>query len=219
VSDTTGFLYPFIEGDERDAGMLLTDLSRSAEAKVAASAHLRQATLQSSNDIIERAASAIADRLLRGGTLFTFGNGGSSTDAASLASLFVRPPWGQPLRARSLVDDSAVLTALGNDVGFELVFSRQLIAHASGADVVIGLSTSGNSRNLLRCFDEADGRGVLTIGIAGYNGGEMAASPHVRHCLVVDADSVHRIQETQAALGFALWKAVQARLDGKASAA
>jgi len=197
--------------------MLLTDLSRSAEAKVAASAHLRQATLQSSNDIIERAASAIADRLLQGGTLFTFGNGGSSTDAASLASLFVRTPWGQPLRARSLVDDSAVLTALGNDVGFELVFSRQLIAHASGADVVIGLSTSGNSRNLLRCFEEADGRGLLTIGIAGYNGGEMAASPHVRHCLVVDADSVHRIQETQAALGFALWKAVQSRLEASAA--
>jgi len=149
--------------------------------------------------------------------LFTFGNGGSSTDAASLASLFVRPPWGQPVRARSLVDDSAVLTALGNDVGFELVFSRQLIAHASGADVVIGLSTSGNSRNLLRCFEEADGRGLLTIGIAGYNGGEMAASPHVRHCLVVDADSVHRIQETQAALGFALWKAVQSRLEASAA--
>jgi len=212
VSDAADFLYPFIEGDERDAGALLVDLARSAEAKVAASAELRRTTLLHSTDAIGRAASAMAERFARGWRLFVFGNGGSSTDAASLASLFVRPPWGRPLHARNLVDDSAVLTALGNDVGFELVFSRQLIAHAGAGDAVIGLSTSGNSRNLLRCFEEASGRGLLTIGIAGYNGGDMARSPHVEHCLVVDADSVHRIQETQAALGFALWQAVQSRM-------
>jgi len=212
VSDAADFLYPFIEGDERDAGSLLVDLGRSAEAKVAASAELRRLTLERSTDAIDLAASAMADRFVDGGRLFVFGNGGSSTDAASLAALFVRPPWGRPLPARNLVDDSAVLTALGNDVWFELVFSRQLIAHADAHDVVIGLSTSGNSRNLLRCFEEASGRGLLTIGIAGYNGGDMARSTHVEHCLVVDADSVHRIQETQAALGFALWQAVQARM-------
>ena len=212
MSDAADFLYPFIEGDERDAGSLLVDLGRSAEAKVAASAELRRLTLERSTDAIGRAASAMADRFVDGGRLFVFGNGGSSTDAASLATLFVRPPWGRPLPARNLVDDSAVLTALGNDVGFELVFSRQLIAHAGAHDVVIGLSTSGNSRNLLRCFEEASGRGLLTIGIAGYNGGDMARTPHVEHCLVVDADSVHRIQETQAALGFALWQAVQAHM-------
>jgi len=212
MSDAADFLYPFIEGNERDVGSLLVDLGRSAEGKVAASAELRRTTLDNSAEIIERAASAMTDRFLMGGRLFVFGNGGSSTDAASLASLFVRPPWGQPLPARNLVDDSAVLTALGNDVGFELVFSRQLIAHSSALDIAVGLSTSGNSRNLLQCFAEATGRGLLTIGLAGYSGGEMAASPHVQHCLVVDADSVHRIQETQAALGFALWQAVQTRL-------
>ena len=90
-----------------------------------------------------------------------FGNGGSSTDAASLASLFVQPPWGQSLPARNLVDDSAVLTALGNDVGFDLVFSRQLIAHADADDIAIGLSTSGNSRNLLHAFAEAARRGTV----------------------------------------------------------
>jgi D-sedoheptulose 7-phosphate isomerase len=212
VSDAADFLYPFIEGGERDVGSLLVDLSRSAESKVTASADLRRITLAHSVDTIERAASAMTDRFRSGGRLFVFGNGGSSTDAASLASLFVRPPWGRPLPARDLVDDSAVLTALGNDVGFELVFSRQLIAHSGALDIALGLSTSGNSRNLLQCFAEAAGRGLLTIGIAGYSGGEMAASPHVQHCLVVDADSVHRIQETQAALGFALWRAVQAGL-------
>jgi len=218
MSDAADFLYPFIEGDERDVGTLLVDLSRSAEAKVTASAELRRTTLDNSTDVIERAATAMTDRFVMGGRLFVFGNGGSSTDAASIASLFVRPPWGQPLPARNLVDDSAVLTALGNDVGFELVFSRQLIAHAGALDIAVGLSTSGNSRNLLQCFAEAAGRGLLTIGLAGYNGGEMATSPHVQHCLVVDADSVHRIQETQAALGFALWRAVQSGLANQETA-
>lgn len=212
MSETTDFLYPFIEADERDAGTLLDDLAQSARGKQQASADLRKTTLERSADAIERAAAAMGDRFARGGRLFVFGNGGSSTDAASLAALFVRPPWGQPLPARNLVDDSAVLTALGNDVGFDLVFSRQLIAHARQDDIAIGLSTSGNSPNLLCAFAEAAGRRLLSIGIAGYSGGEMAQSPHVQHCLVVDADSVHRIQETQAALGFTLWHSVQSRM-------
>jgi D-sedoheptulose 7-phosphate isomerase len=212
VNERTNFLYPFIESDERDAGALLADLTESARAKQQASAKLRQITLEQSAEAIERASTAMSARFAHGGRLFVFGNGGSSADASSLASLFVRPPWGRPLPARNLVDDSAVLTALGNDVGFDLVFSRQLIAHATDADVAIGLSTSGNSRNLLLGFTEAAARGLLTIGIAGYSGGEMAASPHVQHCLVVADDSVHRIQETQAAIGFALWSAVQSHM-------
>lgn len=212
MTETTGFLYPFIEADERDATALLRDLSESAQAKVAVSAALRRKTLARSVVPIEQAASDIADRFQQGGRLFVFGNGGSSTDAASLAALFISPPWGQPLPARNLADDSAVLTALGNDVGFDLVFSRQLIAQSDPRDIAVALSTSGNSRNLLQAFTDASGRGMLTIGIAGYSGGEMSKSVHARHCLVVEADSVHRIQETQAALGFALWQAVQACL-------
>ncbi len=212
MTERTDFLYPFIEADESDPGALLLDLAESARGKVAASAELRRVTLERSAATVSAASEAMSDRFARGGRLFVFGNGGSSTDAASLAALFVDPPWGLPLPARNLVDDSAVLTALGNDVGFDLVFSRQLIAHAGADDIAIGISTSGNSRNLLDAFAEAAHRGVLTIGIAGYSGGEMGESRDVQHCLVVDADSVHRIQETQAALGFALWRHVQARL-------
>ena len=105
-----------------------------------------------------------------------------------------------------------MLTALANDVGFDLVFSRQLIAHAEAGDIALGMSTSGNSRNLLIAFEEAARRGLLTVGLAGYDGGEMAASEHVQHCLVVRDDSVHRVQETQAALAHALWRMVQSRL-------
>ena len=212
MTEGTNFLYPFIEADERDSGELLIDLARSAHGKAATSEELRNVTLELSASAIEHAASAMTERFARGGRMFAFGNGGSSTDAASLAALFIQPPWGQPLPARDLVDDYAMLTALGNDVGFDLVFSRQLIAHATEEDIAIGFSTSGNSRNLLQAFAEAGKRGLLTIGIAGYSGGAMAKSPHVQHCLVVNADSVHRIQETQAALGFALWREVQAHV-------
>jgi D-sedoheptulose 7-phosphate isomerase len=212
MGEQTDFLYPFIEGGERDAGALLTDLAASAAAKGAASDALRTATLERSAQEIAETAGAMAARFAAGGRLFTFGNGGSSTDAAALAALFARPPWGVALPARSLVEDSAVLTALGNDVGFELVFSRQLIAYAGLSDIAVGLSTSGSSRNLLAAFEEAQSRGLLTVGLAGYEGGEMAALPAVAHCLVVRSDSVHRVQETQAAVGFALWAAVQQRL-------
>jgi D-sedoheptulose 7-phosphate isomerase len=158
------------------------------------------------------AAEAMAAAFAGGGRLFSFGNGGSATDAASVAALFARPPSGRALPARSLADDPAVLTALANDVGFELVFSRQLIAHARAGDIAVGLSTSGGSRNVLTAFAEARRRALVTVGLAGYDGGEMATSADVQHCLVVASDSVHRIQEAQASLAFALWKAVQERL-------
>jgi D-sedoheptulose 7-phosphate isomerase len=208
VNERTDFLYPFIDGGERDATALLEDLARSAQSKAAISASLRAATMERTRPERAETAAAMAAHLFAGGRLFTFGNGGSSTDAAALAALFAEPPWGPPLPARNLAADAAVLTALGNDVGFELVFSRQIIAHGRAGDVAVGLSTSGNSRNVLVAFAEAHRRGLLTVAIAGYDGGEMARSPDVDHCLVVTADSIHRIQETQAALGVALWSAV-----------
>jgi D-sedoheptulose 7-phosphate isomerase len=213
VPEGTDFLYPFIEGDERDAGPLLLDLARSAVGKDEVSVALRTATLSAAGSTLTAAAGAMAAAFAAEGRLFSFGNGGSATDAASLAALFARPPSGRALPARCLADDPAVLTALANDVGFELVFSRQLIAHASGGDIAVGLSTSGGSRNVLTAFAEARRRGMVTVGLAGYDGGEMVTSADVQHCLVVASDSVHRIQEVQAAVTFALWEAVQQRLD------
>jgi D-sedoheptulose 7-phosphate isomerase len=205
----TDFLYPFIDGDERDAGPLLLDLTRSAEAKAAESQALRTTTLDGCDAMLAAAAAAIALRVAAGGRLLTFGNGGSATDAAAMAALFRAPPDGRPMPARSLVGTGAVLTALANDVGFDVVFSRQLIAAARPTDVAVGFSTSGNSVNLLEAFAEAKRRGLLTVGFAGYDGGQMAASPAVDHCLVVASDSVHRIQESQAALVDDLWRRVQ----------
>jgi D-sedoheptulose 7-phosphate isomerase len=215
--ESTDFLYPFIEADEHDVGALLKDLAASARDKATESQRLQTATLDACSAELDAIASAMAGRFQAGGRLFTFGNGGSSTDAATVAAAFSRPPAGPPLPARSLVADQAIVTALGNDVGFELIFSRQIIAHGRAGDIALGFSTSGNSVNLLTAFSEAHRRGLMTVGLAGSDGGQMAVSPDVDHCLVVRAVSIHRIQETQAALGFALWERIQRALLEKAS--
>ena len=128
----TDFLYPFIEADERDAEALLSDLAASAAGKATESAQLRSSTLEALGGDLERAAQAMAERFEAGGRLYTFGNGGSARPTP--------PPWRHcsrrlrpavPFPARCLVADQAVLTAIGNDVGFELTFSRQLIAFAA----------------------------------------------------------------------------------------
>ena len=225
--ENTAFLYPFIESEERDAGPLLTDLAASARAKAVLSKQLAAATIGAARGAIDAAARAMAARFSEGGVLYTFGNGGSSSDAASVAALFSRPPvtrvaqqgggHGRALPARCLTEDPAILTALGNDVGFELVFARQLIAHARSGDICIAMSTSGGSKNLLVAADEARRRGVLVVAMAGYDGGTLARSPSVDHSLVVHSDSVHRIQESQAALAMELWRTVQLELSRKAA--
>ncbi len=212
-SSPTDFLYPFIEGDERDSATLLADLARSAQAKWAQSTALREETLERCRPQLANAARAMAERFSAGGRLFTFGNGGSATDADGVAQLFTKPPWGQGLPAHSLAADQAVLTALSNDIGFDVVFSRQLIAYGRAGDIALGLSTSGNSDNLLMAFAEARKRGMLTVGLAGYDGGRMGASDDLEHCLVARSDSVHRIQETQTSLVHALWAMVQSELE------
>jgi len=216
--EATDFLYPFIEGDERDSTSLLADLAASAGAKWAQSIELRTATLRREESNLRAVAAVMAERFALGGRLFTFGNGGSATDADAVAQLFCRPPWGEPLAARSLAADDAVLTALSNDIGFDVVFSRQLEAHGRAGDMALGLSTSGNSENLIRAFIEAERRGILTVGLSGYDGGRMAACDALEHCLVARSDSVHRVQETQTATFCTLWAMVQDALPSATAA-
>src|SRR3984893_18793167 len=183
--DNTSFLYPFIESEETDATSLLADLAASARAKASESAGMQRASLDEYGDALTAAGMEMADRFCRGGRLYTFGNGGSSTDAATLASLFSRPARGRPVAAWSLAADEAVVTALGNDVGFELIFKRQIIAHARDRDVAIALSTSGNSEDLLTAITEAKQRGLLTIGFSGHDGGRMAGAEGLALCFTM----------------------------------
>ncbi|MDY7104398.1 MAG: SIS domain-containing protein [Actinomycetota bacterium] len=217
-AEPTGFLYPFLDDHDHDAddpdrrraerAELLADLTRSAAAKIATSRATRADTLQRCRPAISAAAVAMAVRVVKGGRIWCFGNGGSSTDADAAVARFRRPSSGPAIAAASLVADRAVLTALANDVGFELVFARQLIAHGRAGDVALGISTSGGSANVLAAFAEARRRGLLTVGLSGYDGGAMTTAG-LDHCLVVGSDSVHRIQEAQDAVLAALHRGVQ----------
>ena len=111
-----------------------------------------------------------------------------------------------PLPAFSLASDTSVLTALANDVGVEVVFARQLGAFGTKNDIAVGLSTSGNSANLVRAFDEAARRGMLTVGLAGYDGGKMAELDSIDYLFVAPSSSVHRIQEAQTTTYHVLWE-------------
>jgi D-sedoheptulose 7-phosphate isomerase len=217
--EPTNFLYPFIDGKEDNLESLLADLAASAQSKAAESLALRRTTLAASAELLDQAGSEMARRFTAGGRLFTFGNGGSCTDSTTLAALFSRPPAGKPLPAWSLTADQAIVTALGNDVGFELVFARQLIARAKAGDIAIAMSTSGNSANLLTALAEAHRRGLYTVGFAGYDGGAFINNPNVDACFTVRSQSVHRIQESQALLGYQLWLATQHRADDPRSGA
>lgn len=138
------------------------------------------------------------------------GNGGSSCDAAHVAVEFLHPVTaGRPaLTVINLVADAAMITAVGNDVGVDHIFVRQLEAHARKGDGLIGISTSGNSQNLIAAFNRAKEMGLYTIGLSGNDGGKMAAENFLSHCVTVRTDSIHRIQECHVAVYHILWDLV-----------
>lgn len=205
-------LYPFLYAKEGSIENLLAEVAASTEDKAREIVALRESALAALSDRMLDCAGAMATAFAAGARLFCFGNGGSATDAHAVAHSFLNPAGGLPLPAISLAADIAVITALGNDVGFEVVFARQLAALGRRGDIALGLSTSGNSRNLLSAFEEANRRGMITIGIAGYDGGKMAEADTIDFLFVVPSPSVHRIQEVQTTIYHMLWEATQAFL-------
>ena len=208
-------LYPFLYADTADLGTVLAEVRRSTVEKAAEIVALREHVAATDGERLTECARRMARSFGAGGKLFAFGNGGSSTDAQDVAQLFLHPPApGRPLPATSLTHDVAVLTALSNDIGFDVVFARQLAAFAKPGDIAVGLSTSGGSANVLRAFEEASRRGLVTIGLAGYDGGKMAEAGTIDYLFVVPSESVHRIQEAQTTVYHVLWELTQQALTG-----
>jgi D-sedoheptulose 7-phosphate isomerase len=162
---------------------------------------------ESASKVVDLARS-LALCLARGGKLMFCGNGGSAADAQHLAAEFVnrflmeRPP----LPALALTTDSSILTAIGNDYGFEQVFAKQVAALGKPGDVLIAISTSGNSANLLAALRVARDRGLATVGLLGKGGGEML--PLCDQVLLAPSDSTPIIQEVQIAAGHLLCQLV-----------
>lgn len=207
-------LYPFLHGRKQDAASLHIALLESVAQKARESAATQQAFFRDHAPSVVAAAEAMAVVYRGGGRWFCIGNGGSSCDAAHIAVEFQHPiTAGRPaLPAINLTADVAMLSAVGNDVGFGHVFVRQLLAQAKRGDGLIGVSTSGNSENLLQAFACARELGLVTVGLSGGDGGRMAKSPDLDHCLTVASDSIHRVQETHVAIYHILWDLVHTLL-------
>ncbi|MET9294123.1 SIS domain-containing protein [Streptomyces sp. NPDC003077] len=198
---------PFSRPDGTAADAVAADATASAHAKIAEITALRRTVVADGARRMVACATALAERFAAGGRLFAFGNGGSSTDAQGLATTFLHPPGRAPaLPALSLTSDAAVVTALSNDVGFEVVFARQLAAFGRRGDIAVGLSTSGGSANVVRALEEAAGRGMVTVALAGHDGGRLAELPGLDHLFVMPSASVHRIQEAQTTVYHVLWE-------------
>jgi D-sedoheptulose 7-phosphate isomerase len=210
-------LYPFLYAEKSDLDAVMEEVRQSTVAKTAEIAALRREVCARDAARLRACARDMAGRFSAGGRLLAFGNGGSATDAGQVASLFLYPgPGRRALPAYGLASDTAIISALANDVGPEVIFSRQIAAFGRQEDIAIGLSTSGNSENLVRAFETASQRGLLTIGLAGYSGGKMAEIDSIDYLFVAPSTSVHRIQEAQTTVYNLLWELTLAALGGLA---
>jgi len=200
-------LYPFLHGKAQAPARLDAALRLSVEEKARDSRDTNARFFAEQGSVLIAAAQALAEVYRRGGRLYSMGNGGSSCDAAHVAVEFSHPVTaGRPaLTAINLTADIAMITAVGNDVGFEHVFSRQVIAQGRAGDALIGFSTSGNSANLIAAFAKAKSMDMVTIGMAGGDGGRMKTAGVVDHLLVAPTGSIHRVQECHVTAYHILW--------------
>ncbi len=195
----SSFLYPFLDEREQELEPVVDDVRRSVLMKSEEIGLLRTQTLTDNHDVLGAAAGSLRASFDRGGKLLAFGNGGSATDAMDVVADFRSPgASGRGWPAIDLTEDAAILTAIANDVGPDVIFSRQVIAHGLPGDVLLAISTSGNSRNVIEALAEARRRQLETIALVGYDGGRVASDGLADHVVVTRSEHIPRIQEAQA---------------------
>jgi D-sedoheptulose 7-phosphate isomerase len=207
-------LYPFLHNKNKDPEQDEIGLLESIKQKSIESIDTKRQFFADNADALLNAARAIAAVYKNKGRMYAMGNGGSSCDAAHFCVEFQHPVTaGRPaLAAMNLLADTAMNSAVANDVGYQHVFVRQLNAHAREYDGLIGFSTSGCSDNLMAAYAKAKEMKLVTLGFAGGDGGDMKSSGLVDHCLIVESDSIHRIQETHVACYHIIWDLVHTLL-------
>jgi D-sedoheptulose 7-phosphate isomerase len=212
----SSFLYPFLSEREHDLDAVLADVHRSVLMKAHEVQELRERTLREGWQQLRAAATALRGAFDRGGRVLAIGNGGSATDAMDLVADLVSPPasLGWPARpALDLTADTAIITALANDIGSDAIFARQVIAYAQTGDALVTLSTSGNSESVLMALAEARRRRSVTIAFVGYDGGRVASERLADHIIVSPSQHIPRIQEAQATAYHLLRALVEERED------
>ena len=183
------------------------------EAQIRESIEVKERLLaQGGARVVERMAEVVVDALRAGRRLYVCGNGGSAADsqhiAGELVGRFMKERAALPCVA--LTTDTSVLTALGNDYDFDAIYERQVEAHVRQGDVLLAISTSGSSPNVLRAVARAREQGATTLGLAGRDGGRLAQAVHL--CLVVPAQTSPRIQEVHITVAHVLCDLVERRL-------
>jgi D-sedoheptulose 7-phosphate isomerase len=212
VHDTgaSSFLYPFLGQQETDLDSVLEDVRQSMLLKADEITALRAQTLREYGDELVTAACVLRERLDAGGRLIAFGNGGSATDAMDVVADFRTPMFGGPARrALDLTEDTGIITAVANDIGVDKIFLRQVIAYAREGDVLLAMSTSGNSLSVLEALKEGRRRGMVTMAFVGYDGGNVAANDLADHIVINRSQNIPRIQEAQASVYHVLRELVE----------
>jgi D-sedoheptulose 7-phosphate isomerase len=195
----TEFLYPFLGKQKQETSAVVDDVAASIQMKVYDDKLLRTRLAREESEAMAGAALDMHSRLQNGGKLILLGNGGSATDANDWAIDCVMPPAGyHPIPAISLAMEPAVITAMANDVGIEVIFLRQMLAQAQPNDVIIAISTSGGSRNVVAAMEEARKHNLMTVALLGNDGGEIYRRGLANHPIIVRSDYIPRIQEVQA---------------------
>ena len=211
-----GFLYPFLTRQKQDSETVTEEVANSIASKVEEDETLREIVAETQTERISEAAFAISAQMDKGGKVIVFGNGGSATDANDFAIDCISPAAGKPsLPAISISSEPAILTALANDVGTDVLFSRQLSAHHQPNDIALGISTSGNSRNIVAALEEARKLGLFTVALIGCDGGEIARRTLADVVLTVPSNYIPRIQEIQASIYHTLIEALYELADGE----
>jgi D-sedoheptulose 7-phosphate isomerase len=174
------------------------------EAAIKDSVGIKEIVLKGQVGKIEKAAAAIIDSFKKGGKLLIFGNGGSAADSQHIAAELVGrfKIERKALPAIALTTDTSALTAIANDYGYEAVFSRQLEALASKGDVALGISTSGNSKNVIEAFKKARSLGLKTIALTGGDGGKVKKEADIS--IIVASKDTPRVQESHIMIGHIL---------------
>jgi D-sedoheptulose 7-phosphate isomerase len=212
IDDFSRSFYPFLHDEQKRPEDLTEEMTFSLLEKVRESVEVKTKFFEANKEMVIAASLELAKAFQTGHKLLVCGNGGSATDAQHVAVEFMHPitVGRKALPAICLSNDMAMVTAVANDVGFDDVFSRQIIALGVEGDVLLGISTSGNSENLMHAFATARRMKLKTIGFAGDEGGKMAAATGelVDYCLTVPTSSIHRIQESHVALYHIMWDLV-----------
>jgi len=212
VHDTgaSSFLYPFLGQQETDLDAVLEDVRQSMLLKADEITALRTQTLREYSDELVAAARALRECLDAGGRLIAFGNGGSATDAMDVVADFRTPMFGGPARrALDLTEDTGIITAVANDIGTDKIFLRQVIAYGREGDMLLAMSTSGNSLSVLEALKEGRKRGMVTMAFVGYDGGNVAANDLADHIVINRSQNIPRIQEAQASVYHVLRELVE----------